>query len=78
MEIFRSGEIEIKEALFAVVLNSANCTVLTVQLTIAKLGLYELSLNLSGWAGAELEIEVVVLTSLVGEVKSWQLGAITN
>ena len=26
----------------------------------------ELSLNSSGWAGAELELEVVVLTSLVG------------
>ena len=38
MEIFRAGEIEIKETLIAVVLNSANCTVLTVQLTIAKLG----------------------------------------
>jgi hypothetical protein len=67
MEIFRSGEIEIKETLTAVVLNSANCTVLTVQLTIAKLGRTKLNLNPSGAAGAELELEDVVVTSLVRE-----------
>ena len=45
MEIFRSGEIEIKEALIAVVLNNANCTVLsTIQLT-------KLNLNPSGAGG---------------------------
>ena len=65
MEIIRLGEIEIKETLIAVVLNNANCTVLTAQLTIAKLGLTKLHLNPSGRAGAELEIEGVVATSLV-------------
>ena len=45
------GEIEIKETLIAVVLNNANCTVRTVQLTIAKLGLTKLNLNTSGAGG---------------------------
>jgi hypothetical protein len=65
MEIFRSGEIEIKEALIAVVLNNANCTVLSTVQLIAKLGLTKLNLNPSG----ELEIEDVVVTSLVREKK---------
>jgi hypothetical protein len=47
-----SGEIEIKETLIAVVLNSANCTVLTVQITLAKLGLTKLHLNPSGVGGS--------------------------
>jgi hypothetical protein len=51
--IFRyfAGEIEIKETLIAVVLNSANCTVLAVQLTIANLDLTKLNLNPSGAGG---------------------------
>jgi hypothetical protein len=44
-------EIEIKETLIAVVLNNANCTVLTAQLTIAKLTLTKLHLNPSGAGG---------------------------
>jgi hypothetical protein len=67
MEIFRSGEIAIKEAQIAVVLNNANCTVLAVQLTTAKLGLTKLNQNPSGGAGVELEIGDVVVTSLVRE-----------
>ena len=51
MEIFRSGEIEIKEALIAVVLNNANCTVLSTVQLIAKLGLTKLNLNPSGAGG---------------------------
>jgi hypothetical protein len=39
IQIFRSGEIEIKETLIAVVYYSANWTVLAVQITMAKLGL---------------------------------------
>jgi hypothetical protein len=46
-----AGEIEIKETLIAVVLNSANCTVLAVQLTIANLDLTKLNLNPSGAGG---------------------------
>ena len=52
VEIFRSGELEIKETLLVVVLNSANCTVLTVQITLAKLGLTKLHLNPSGVGGS--------------------------
>ena len=51
-----------------VVLNSANCAVLTVQITQAKLGLTKLHLHPSGrGAGAELEIEDVVVSSLARE-----------
>ena len=67
MEIFRSGEIEIKETRIAIVLNSANCTVLTVQIALAKRGPTKLNLHPSGVGGAVLEIEDVVVSSLVRE-----------
>ena len=47
-----TGEIEIKETLIAVILNKANCTVLVVQITLAKLGLTKLNLNPSGTGGS--------------------------
>jgi hypothetical protein len=37
---------------------------MAVQITLAKLGLTKLHLNPSGWAGAELEIEDVVVSSV--------------
>jgi hypothetical protein len=49
---FRSGEIEIKETLIAVVLNSAHCTVLTVQIILAKLGLTKVHLHPTGVSGS--------------------------
>jgi hypothetical protein len=66
MEIFRSGEIEIKETLIAVALNNANCTVSTVQPGAANSSQARtkgLSLNFR----AELEIEVVAVSVLVRE-----------
>ena len=60
MEIFRSGEIEINETLTVVVLYIANCTVLPVQPTIASYDLRPQPKFKLGWAGVELEIEVVV------------------
>jgi hypothetical protein len=68
MEISGGGNRN-QRTLIAVVLNNANCTVLTVQITLAKLGLTKLHLNPSGRAGAELEIEDVVVSSLVREKK---------